>query len=263
MVKANMVAAFVEKIAPLELGFKGDENGFIFGDPYQEVKGIATCWSPTLEIIKKTTSLGFNMIISHERLIYEYTKFLVGETQRTTIKLPNRLRFELLIKSNIVVYRCHTNWDAAKGGIIDSLLEHLGYSNSEVERREAFAICEIEPVTARELAESVKGKLGLEIMKVVGNLKKKVKRIGLVGGGSLSVYHFVEEAYNCGCDLFLGGDLVEEVSIFANECGMILLDGTHGCTENYGMISLAERLKKEFPTLQVQFLNTGKQWDYI
>ena len=41
-------------------------EGFLFGDPEQELKGILVCWMATIEAIKKAIKKGCNLLLCHE-----------------------------------------------------------------------------------------------------------------------------------------------------------------------------------------------------
>ena len=61
--KAGEVAKKIESIAPISSGMAGDELGFVFGNSDVEVRGVAVCWSPTLDVILQVEKLGCNMIL--------------------------------------------------------------------------------------------------------------------------------------------------------------------------------------------------------
>jgi len=125
------VANYIEKeIVPLKYSLPGDKNGLEFGSLDNEVRGIVTCWSPTLMVIKKAVSLQANLIISHEWLIYNHSgsKWLENETG-TPAKIPNLKRSKILSQNNMSLLKYHSNWDIAPRGIADSFGEYLGFKN--------------------------------------------------------------------------------------------------------------------------------------
>jgi hypothetical protein len=46
VLRAAEVAAYIEALAPVESGVPRDDNGFTYGDPDAEVRGIAVTWMP-------------------------------------------------------------------------------------------------------------------------------------------------------------------------------------------------------------------------
>ena len=59
------VADIVEELAPLSIGHPGDELGLLVGNPDDEVKGVATCWSPTLAVLEKAVEADANLAIEY------------------------------------------------------------------------------------------------------------------------------------------------------------------------------------------------------
>jgi len=81
---------------------------------------------------------------------------------------------------------------------------------------------------------------------------KSFARVALVpGGGGETAY--VDEARRLGCDTFVTGEGSLFTRMFAKECGMNLLLGTHQATEAPGIRALGERLAE----------HAGIPWEFI
>jgi dinuclear metal center YbgI/SA1388 family protein len=102
--------------------WKNDPSGLLIGDKDAEVKAILTALNPTLEVAKEAKRLGCNLIVSHHPLFKKPVSELVEGEYYSDI-----IRF--LIKDDISLISCHTNYDLTKGGVSFLLAEALGLIN--------------------------------------------------------------------------------------------------------------------------------------
>jgi dinuclear metal center YbgI/SA1388 family protein len=81
--------------------------------------------------------------------------------------------------------------------------------------------------------------------------KKKVKKIAIISGGSSPDF---EEAFRAGANVFLCGDMREEVVRKAEEVGINIINAGHYNTEKEGIRNLGEIVKKKFK-IEVEFVD--------
>lgn len=124
MATVQDVLTAVEKLAPPELAFTWDRIGLQVGDPEWEVKRGVLSLDRSPEAIAFARQVGAQVLISHHPLIWEPLKTV------TTKTLEGRSAIEL-IQAGIAHIAAHTNWDAAVGGINDTLMRKLGIAESE------------------------------------------------------------------------------------------------------------------------------------
>ena len=95
------------------------------------------------------------------------------------------------------------------------------------------------PMPARALVGIIKQRLGVERVRVVGSLGRRVERVGVLGGGG---GRYVDDAIRAGCQLFLTGDVSHHQALAAQTAGIVVVDAGHAATEAPAVAALARRL---------------------
>lgn len=252
------VANYIEKkIAPLKYSLPGDKNGLEFGSLDNEVRGIVTCWSPTLMVIEKAVSLQANLIISHEWLIYKHTgnKWLENEVS-TPAKTPNLERSKILSQNNMSILKYHSNWDIAPTGIADSFGEYLGFKNL-IEKGKLVRVYKERPITLKALAKSITEKLKISSVKVSVDLNKKVKYIGTAPGGLGQIFTYSDDFAGSSAEVLIFGEMLEYTEIYTNESGYFYIVTSHEASEMPGMLKLTSLLKDRFTQIPLSCLKSN------
>ncbi len=120
-------------------------------------------------------------------------------------------------------------------------------------------------VVLKNYIELIKDRLDLPVLKYIGNLQKKIKKVALcTGSGS----EFIDDAYFAGADLYLTGDIKYHDAQHAEEKGLAVLDIGHYASEvivkdllKNKLTSLSEKKLKE----NVNFIKSGvitNPWHY-
>lgn len=95
----------------------------------------------------------------------------------------------------------------------------------------------------KDFALEVKGVLNADSVKLIGNERQIVKKIGIcTGSGS----EYIKTAYKNGCDCYITGDIKYHDAQLASDLGLCIIDAGHYETENIICIPLQNRLLKEF-----------------
>ncbi len=81
--------------------------------------------------------------------------------------------------------------------------------------------------------------------------KKKVKKIAIISGGSSPSF---EEAFNLSADVFVGGDIREEVVRKIEEIGFNFINAGHYNTEKLGIQNLGKLVEKKF-NIKAEFVD--------
>lgn len=170
----------IEKFIEGKAGKLGDEEGFLFGNPDEELKGILVSWMATTAAIKKAGKENCNLMIVHEDPFFppSYASNVVIEKYLSN--RVNRARIELLSKYGITVFRAHGTLD--KLYILDDAWKVLGFPKPII-KEGFYRIFQIKPIKIKDLAKKVKKAMKLDAMRVTGDLNKKVSRVGLPWGG--------------------------------------------------------------------------------
>ena len=267
---ASQVAELIESIAPISSGMQGDELGFIFGAPDTDLRGVAVCWSPTLDVIQSAGQLGCNMIVSHEPLFFQKrwsTDAEAGnvwfEEAEDEEKAVNRGRAAALEGMGACVYRAHSNWDLTPEiGIRDALAAALDLGPA-IRLGQYTSLHEVEPVTIRGLVHRVQTKLDTGPIRVVGNPAREATRIGTLYGGLGQMLNSPEEMASLGAEAVIAGECLAYTLWCAKELGLALIEAGHCATENPGMRAMANWLDGQLGDLPVQFIDTGRPWQCL
>lgn len=221
MVTVNELYKYLENAVPGDLSCDWDNDGkMVLSCPERIVKKVLITLDITESAVDYAADKGFDCIISHHPLIFSSLKNIDFENNvgRKVCKL---------IKSSIAAFSFHTRLDKVSGGVNDVLSDLLELKNvtdfSDVGR-----MGETDTVSLQEFAEKVKKVTGSDRVVCVDG-GKRVKKIALVGGCGKG---YLDEAYFCGCDTFLTGEMAYNYEQDAKEMGINLVCGGHYFTEN-------------------------------
>lgn len=94
-------------------------------------------------------------------------------------------------------------------------------------------------LSLEQLCQRTKEKLGLEFLRVVGDMQKQVRKIAVVSGAGAS---FIEQSHQQGCEVLLTGDIKYHEARLAMDLGIALIDAGHQGTEQIMSAYLNELL---------------------
>src|SRR5699024_7936162 len=94
-----------------------------------------------------------------------------------------KMKHQLIEESGIVIYRFHDGIHRNQpDGITKGMIQSLEWEPYVDEYQSMATILEIPPLTLKELTRYVKNSLGLPLIRIVGDLSAKCKRIGILVG---------------------------------------------------------------------------------
>ena len=241
-VKCRDIMWLMEDLAPSSYAEEWDNPGLNVGDAEAEVKKILVALDATEAVIDEAIEKGADMIVTHHPLLFHPVK-------KINYDRPDGRKIIKLIKNGINMFAAHTNLDSAKGGTNDTLARLIGLENISVLTAECGdgegmgRIGDIPgDVTLGMLSVKVKETLGLDAVRVVGNLSSKVKKAALCTGAGMD---FLDDAIDAGCDVFITADVRYHEAMDAIDKNIALIDGTHYATENIIVPVLADYLRKK------------------
>lgn len=257
--KASGIAKVLEKLAPPELAYKGEEIGFIVGSEDKEVKVIGVTERPTVRVLEEAVERKVDMLVIHEPLYQSRKSLLVEESLLDY--LPNKKREKLVSKGGFCVYRYHSNWDDAEEGnnvVLTRLLEL-----ELVDKLPYGRLGTIEKTTLGRFAKQVKERLGCDKVLVVGSDDMPVSKVAVVAGSGNALTEMMELAKKKGADVLVSGDIQDSRARFAKELGLAVIDAGDYFTENPGAKHLAGLLRKKLPEVEVLHLDPGPPWRFV
>ncbi|MGM7719188.1 Nif3-like dinuclear metal center hexameric protein [Metabacillus sp. Hm71] len=229
----------------------------LFGNPSTEVKGIIVTFVASHYVLQHAIDLGANLIISHEGIFYSHHEN-VEHLKDDPVYMEKR---RLIEQSGTAIYRFHDYVHKYQpDGIMEGLLQALDWNASIEKNHPTSTILVIPSMTVKEIAEYIKGKLGIPFVRVIGDLSLRCTRIGLLagyrGGGNLTI-PLIEQEH---LDLIIYGEgpewetpeYIRDAHVQNRKNAAILIG--HAASEEPGMKHLAERMKSLFPSLPIHFI---------
>ncbi len=235
-------------------------DSLLFGDENEEVSGIILTFVASHYVIEYAKKIGVNMIVTHEGIFYSHKKndrILKGNGVYAE-------KLELIRRSGIAIYRFHDYVHKYKPDqITEGLIRKLEWDRFIEKHNQISTILSIPQMTGEEIAEYVKHKLGIQFVRVVGNLTALCSRVGLLvgyrGGGETAIPLFEKEDV----DLIITGEGQEwETPEYIFDAGFqgkkkVLIMIGHAASEEPGMEYVAEKLSSYFHTIPVTYVTNN------
>ncbi|MBP2649662.1 MAG: NGG1p interacting factor 3 protein [Firmicutes bacterium] len=121
-----------------------------------------------------------------------------------------------------------------------------------------------EPVSLLNFAQTVKGALGVDFLRVVGDQSKKIKTVAVCGGAGSS---FINQALKLGADVLVTGDIKYDEGQQGRDLGIGLIDAGHFPTERLMVNAITTYLQQYAEnnewTLKVKADESDKDVFYI
>lgn len=246
------IVNFLEGFAPPELAEDWDNTGLLVGADGDEVSSIMTCLTLTPDVAAEAIAKQASLIVTHHPILFR------GVQQVTSRSSEGQMLLEL-IRAGIAVYSPHTSYDSALAGINQQLAESLGLTDIKPLRPLAEPGAEQsigsgrygnlpEAMSLGSLIDRVKPIVGVGQSWFVGDLSRKVGRVGIACG---SAAEFLRDAAVLECDVLLTGEARFHACLEARSLNIALILPGHYATERPAMENLATRLQCEFPALTV------------
>lgn len=226
------------------------------------VTGIVTTMFSTVEVIRKAIGLKANFIIAHEPTFYNHADNMnlvkANEVQQK--------KLELLNDNNITVWRSHDTWHAIKpDGITYGVIKKMNWqsyhqSNSKLVNLPASSL--------KEIVKQFKQNLGINHLRVIGDLNQSCKKIALLPGawgGREQISTIIEEKP----DLLVVGELsewetaeyVRDARLLGNNLSLVVLG--HAFSEEPGMLWMAEWLQPKLAGITVTHVPSGEPFTWL
>jgi putative NIF3 family GTP cyclohydrolase 1 type 2 len=232
---------------------------FKSGDPNAKVTGIATTMMSTLDVLQRAAAKGDNLIITHEPTFYDHMdtskELPMGESDPV---LAEKRKF--IADHHLILWRFHDHWHRnTRDGILAGQVHALGWEKyQDAANPYLFTIPE---TTVGKLSDDVQKRLGIYVMRVVGERDMKAKRIALSPGAS-GFRREVGALEMPDVDVLLAGEpreweTVEYVAdAIAEGRHKALIILSHVPSEQFGMEECAKWLKTFVTEVPIEFVPT-------
>jgi dinuclear metal center YbgI/SA1388 family protein len=241
---AEAVAA-LDALYPPALKEDWDAVGLVCGDPGASVGRVAFAVDPTLKAVARAIEQGADLMVVHHPLLLRPVNSVAATTFKGAV-------VQRLIQAGCALYTAHTNADAARQGVADTLARDLGLTGTRPLVPDvgdgSVGIGRVGRLTermtllglARRLAEALPA--NRHGVRVAGDVDATVETVAVVGGAGDSLFDAVRAS---GADVYVTADLRHHPALEAREAAEFdgggrpfLLDVSHAASE-WGWLELA------------------------
>ncbi len=242
--------------------FKQTVDTLKSGNADQKVTAIVTTMFATVDVIKKAAALKANFIIAHEPTFYNHTDD-VNWTENNSVV---RQKKELLQQHGIAVWRFHDYWHAYRpDGITYGVLKKANWLQYNKNAEISFTI----PVTSlKQIAEHLKTSLGIEHVRVIGDLSASCKNIALLPG-AWGGQKQISTAEKEKPDVIIVGEVhewetaeyIRDARLLGSKTSLIVLG--HSVSEEPGMEWLVEWLQPKLEGIKITHIASDNPFTWI
>jgi len=231
---------------------------FKAGDPDTPVTGIATTMMATYDVLVRAAAEGKNLIITHEPTFYSHQDQTAAFEKEHDSVWEQKERF--IKEHNLVVWRFHDHWHMHRpDGILTGVVRALQWQKFQGTNDPRLFV--VPEMTLEQVAAQMKQRLGIEIVRVVGDPQLKVTKVGLSPGAGGSQSHRAMLQKDSVEVLAIGEvpewetiEYVADAAAQGKHKALILLG--HIPSEQPGMVDCAEWLKGFVTEVPVGFVAT-------
>jgi putative NIF3 family GTP cyclohydrolase 1 type 2 len=241
------------RLSPRIFTLKNDFYGIQYGDMQNRViRKIMITIDLTLNSIHYAVRNKINLIIT----LHGFLNKPISSFNRQQIN-----KLTLLTKQPIIVFVLESSFIAAEGGVSDTIVEALYLKSlkpldvikKDGERIPIGRICQpklyphdAQKLRLENLIQRIKTNFELSRIPYVGNLKKEIDNICIIGG-EINNLTYLEEILQNNCECLISGKISHIEAIFSKENGISLVEVSHYRSANVALRRLCNTLSLEFP----------------
>lgn len=232
------------------------DDRIIFGDRNVPVTGIATCFTASIDVLRRARAQGLNYVIPHEASFFErYDDFAESVLPDSDPVILAKQRY--LTAGGMVIQRMHSHAHSRPGdAIMTGLLRQLGWEQYRQGDRAGMPWIELPAAAALDVGRQIKDWLGRRTMRMFGDPALPVRTVSVSAG--MPGENIQIQQLESGADAVLLGEVREPEALgYAQDMAArrkiaVYLSGHTG--EDPGMGLLADWLQGVFPGLPVKWL---------
>jgi putative NIF3 family GTP cyclohydrolase 1 type 2 len=155
---------------------------FKAGNPETVVTGIAVTMMATLDVLERAAASGDNLIITHEPTFFDHLDISAQLPEKENDPIL-RAKRDFIEKHHLVVWRFHDHWHARRpDGIEAGMVHALGWQKFEDPNNQFLFT--IPDTTLEKLVADIRSKLGIRVLRVVGDPNLHITRLAMAPGAS-------------------------------------------------------------------------------
>jgi putative NIF3 family GTP cyclohydrolase 1 type 2 len=253
---ANEVVDRIKKNLGIPWNERTYRDTFKAGDPQWAVKGIATTFMATMDLLQRAHAAGMNFVITHEPTFWSDADTVKDLTDDSMY----RFKLNFCNRNNVVVWRFHDHIHAHRPDLIwVGLARSLGWEGRETApNQHRFTLPE---TTLGALAADVKRHLNVRTLRVVGDPNARVRTVAVGMGYNMPPASGDIDVVMGGENPETGGALdsteyVMDAAALGRNKGQIILG--HAISEEPGMEDCANWLRTFITEVPIQFIRAGE-----
>lgn len=240
---------------------KETTDKLVSGDLNQNVTGVITTFTATMDVLRKAVQLGANMIITHEDT---FNKLENQSWFQSDDVYLNKLKY--IEDNHLAIFRLHDYWHMYKSdGIITGLMKSLGWL--EFRDESILHIANVPGLTNHQVIEYLKSTLKIASVRFVGNLDAICNRVAFAVGSlpgdiQISMYQQKVDTLICGETVeWQTCEYVRDANLQGQKKGLIIVG--HANSEEVGMADLVDWLRPKLPDVSIEFIEAGDPITFI
>jgi len=159
---------------------------FKAGNPDTPITGVAVTMMATFDVLERAAAAQKNLVITHEPTFYNHLDKTSDLENQNDAVLAQKQAF--IKQHHLVVWRFHDHWHSRKpDGILLGMTRALGWT--DYQNRDVQYLFTHPETTLNDLAEEIKKKLQIRVVRVVGDPKMKLTQIAFIPGAAGSPRH--------------------------------------------------------------------------
>ena len=249
---AAQVVELIKKNLNMTWNDKTYRDTFKAGNPDTPVKGIASCFMSTFDVIKRAQAQGLNFVISHEPTFWSDSDAI--EPIKNDPLYLEKLHF--IEQNGMVVWRIHDHWHRFVPEPMNLGTERLLKWGAGDEQR----VYKISPTKLQDLADQVAVRLYSRSVRFVGDPNLVVTTVGRGGHpleANITALEHADVTLSSEVREWESVEYVRDLIASGAKKGMIVI--AHEAGEEEGMIVFTEWMHKIAPDLHTVFVPTHDQ----
>ena len=242
------ITSVIESFAPLAWQESYDNSGLIVGRPDDQVHSALLAVDVTEDVMDEAVRKGCDMVITHHPIVFHALK-------RFNSADPVQRCVERAIRSGIALYACHTNLDAAPGGMSVTLAGMLGVVQPQIlqpagDSGAGFgAVGDLpQAMPFADFMERIRKVTGAPVLRHSTPAGETVRRVAVCTGAGAFL---AAEAGRAGADVYVTSDL--KYNDFTTPDGAFtIVDAGHFESEYCAIEILFDILSKNLRTFAVR-----------
>lgn len=221
----------------------------------EKVKKVVLGVSANLDFLREAVKVGADFCIFHHGLSF------VNNQLNARLNPAMQKRLKIIFDNNLTVAGYHYCLDAhpqiGNNALIIKKLgaKRLNEPYFELEGAAWGWIAEFDKVQdVKNLADKCSKIFEHDVFAIFAG-HKKIKRMGICSGGAKPYRESLFELIDKKIELHISGEIVEGSSSLAKEIGFNYFACGHYATEVFGVQELGLKIKKEFPKVDVEFID--------